>query len=47
MQKEINPLLPILSNKQHEAGSVFTPKSILREARRQKGLNEVSVSRRP
>lgn len=43
MPKEVRPLPPILSNKHYEARSVFTPESILREARRQKGLNSVSV----
>ena len=43
MQEEDGPLPPILCNKQHEVQSVFTPESILREARRQKGLNEACV----
>ena len=43
MPKEVRPLPPILSNKHYEARSVFTPESILREARRQKGLNSASV----
>ena len=43
MQKEPDPLPPILRNKRYEAGSVFTPESILREARRQKKLNPTSV----
>jgi nucleoside phosphorylase len=43
MQEEDGPLPPILCNKQHEAQSAFTPESILREARRQKGLNEACV----
>jgi uridine phosphorylase len=43
MPKEMRPLPPILSNKHFEARSVFTPESILREARRQKGLHSASV----
>lgn len=43
MMKEVRPLPPILSNKQYEAESVFTPESILRESRRQKGLNNASM----
>jgi Phosphorylase superfamily len=43
MQEEDGPLQPILCNKQHEVQSAFTPESILREARRQKGLNEACV----
>jgi uridine phosphorylase len=34
---------PILDNKRPEAASVFNPKALLREARRQKGLNFVPV----
>ncbi len=38
MPEELRPMPPILSNKHYDAESVFTPDSILREARRQKGL---------
>jgi uridine phosphorylase len=34
---------PILANKRYDAASAFTPESILREARRQKGLVEACV----
>ena len=34
---------PILSDKHHDAPSAFTPESLLREARRQKGAESVSV----
>jgi uridine phosphorylase len=34
---------PILANKVHTAPSVFTARNLLREARRQKGLNEAAV----
>lgn len=34
---------PILRNKHHHAPSAFTPESLLREARRQKGANKVAV----
>jgi uridine phosphorylase len=34
---------PILEHKQHDAPSVFTPETLLREARRQKGLPQGSV----
>ncbi len=34
---------PILSHKRYEASSVFTPESLLREARRQKGLAAANV----
>jgi uridine phosphorylase len=34
---------PILSRKHYEASSAFTPESLLREARRQKGLSTVAV----
>jgi hypothetical protein len=34
---------PILSHKRYEASSAFTPESLLREARRQKGLPTVTV----
>lgn len=36
---------PILANKQPDAPSVFTPESLLREARRQKGAGAVSAPR--
>ncbi len=34
---------PILSDKHHDAPSAFTPESLLREARRQKGADAVAV----
>lgn len=34
---------PILANKHHDAPSAFTPESLLREARRQKGEEAVAV----
>src|SRR5579863_9171246 len=34
---------PILSHKRYDASSAFTPESLLREARRQKGLSNVAV----
>ncbi|MCR9178529.1 MAG: nucleoside phosphorylase [Alphaproteobacteria bacterium] len=34
---------PILANKDHDAPSAFTPESLLREARRQKGAEAVAV----
>jgi uridine phosphorylase len=34
---------PILAHKHHDEASVFTPESLLREARRQKGLVEATV----
>lgn len=37
------PLPPILSDKHHDAPSTFTPESLLREARRQKGADAVAV----
>lgn len=43
MQQEFRSLPPILSNKHYDAASAFTPESILREGRRQKGLIEASV----
>ena len=43
MGNESHPVPPILSNKNYEAPSVFTPENILREARRQKGLGAASV----
>ena len=36
-------LPPILTDKHHDAPSAFTPENLLREARRQKGLQEVRV----
>jgi uridine phosphorylase len=36
---------PILAGKRHQAPSLFTPESLLREARRQKGLAPASVPR--
>lgn len=39
------PLPPILSDKHHDAPSAFTPESLLREARRQKGAAAVTVPR--
>jgi uridine phosphorylase len=35
--------VPLLSDKDHAAASVFVPEGLLREARRQKGLAEASV----
>lgn len=35
--------LPLLQHKHHDAPSAFTPESLLREARRQKGLEAASV----
>lgn len=37
------PLPPILRDKHHEAPSAFTPESLLREAKRQKGADAVAV----
>ncbi len=37
------PPPPILATKHHGSTSVFTPENLLREARRQKGLNEASA----
>jgi uridine phosphorylase len=37
------PMPPILTGKQYNAPSVFTPENLLREARRQKGLPEQPV----
>ncbi|MBM2323305.1 MULTISPECIES: nucleoside phosphorylase [Roseobacteraceae] len=37
------PVPPILSDKHHESPSAFTPESLLREARRQKGADTVAV----
>ena len=40
----VNPVIaPILHDKHHEAPSEFTPESLLREARRQKGLPRATV----
>jgi hypothetical protein len=39
------PTPPILADKHHDAPSAFTPESLLREARRQKGAEAVSVLR--
>ncbi|MCL4186567.1 MAG: hypothetical protein KJZ85_03085 [Rhodobacteraceae bacterium] len=36
-------LPPILAGKHHDAPSTFTPESLLREARRQKGADTVGV----
>jgi len=41
MSKDETP--PILSHKRYEASSAFTPESLLREARRQKGLPTAAV----
>src|SRR5258706_741005 len=43
MERDVRPLPPILCDKHYDAPSAFTPESILREARRQKGLSEASV----
>ena len=43
MSDATNPLPPILSDKYHDAPSAFTPESLLREARRQKGADAVAV----
>jgi uridine phosphorylase len=37
------PVPPILSDKHHDTQSAFTPESLLREARRQKGAEAVAV----
>jgi uridine phosphorylase len=37
------PVPPILSDKHHDTPSAFTPESLLREARRQKGAESVAV----
>jgi len=37
------PVPPILSDKHHDTPSAFTPESLLREARRQKGAEAVAV----
>ena len=37
------PLPPILPDKDHDAPSAFTPESLLREARRQKGAEATAV----
>jgi hypothetical protein len=36
-------IAPILAHRHHNAPSVFTPETLLREARRQKGLAQGSV----
>ena len=36
-------LLPLLQHKRYDAPSAFTPESLLREARRQKGLEVAAV----
>lgn len=41
--KSLDQRPPILRNKNHEAASVFTPEALLREARRQKGLEAAAV----
>jgi len=38
-------MIPLLTNKDHTAASVFEPRALLREARRQKGLPHVDVPR--
>jgi uridine phosphorylase len=43
MSDATKPLPPILSDKYHDAPSAFTPESLLREARRQKGADAVAV----
>jgi uridine phosphorylase len=43
MQRTLPEVPPILRNKEYAAPSAFAPASILREARRQKGLREASV----
>ena len=43
MQKEVDPVPPILRNKHYDTPSAFTPENILREARRQKNLKAASV----
>lgn len=40
-----HPAPPILRDKDHDAPSAFTPESLLREARRQKGAEVVTVPR--
>ena len=36
-------LLPLLEHKRYDASNAFTPESLLREARRQKGLDVAGV----
>ena len=43
MTANLNSAPPILANKDHAAPSAFTPESLLREARRQKGGRDVPV----
>jgi uridine phosphorylase len=43
MTRSRDPRLPILSDKDYDAPSAFTPESLLREARRQKGLRAGTV----
>ncbi len=43
MPSDSETVAPILADKQHGAASEFTPQSILREARRQRGLSRTSV----
>ena len=43
MPEQKSALPPILSHKHHQASSAFTPESLLREARRQKGLPTAPV----
>lgn len=40
---EFRMLFPLLQHKRYEAPSAFTPESLLREARRQKGLDVAAV----
>lgn len=42
-ERSEQPLPPILTGKQYDAPSVFTPENLLREARRQKGLESHPV----
>jgi uridine phosphorylase len=43
MSYATKPVPPILSDKHHDTPSAFTPESLLREARRQKGAGAVAV----
>ncbi len=43
MPSDSGQIPPILTNKHHDSASEFTPESILREARRQRGLVKASV----
>jgi uridine phosphorylase len=43
MSDATKPVPPILSDKHHDTPSAFTPESLLREARRQKGAGAVAV----